>query len=118
MSSVLLDLREIKIMSIIMLAKNMIQNANPKKAVHTKTEGLISGHKEQRKDDNKAAIPQMPIIALPNPCKKVFLLFLSFAFSPITTYFLLCLNKNSFSFSFRLAYPFLAIFSRILSISS
>ena len=96
MSSVLLDLREIKIMSIIMLAKNIIQNANPKKAVHTKIEGLISGHKEHKKDDNKATIPQMPIIALPNPCKKVFLLFLSFAFSPITTYFLLCLNKIPF----------------------
>ena len=105
-------------MNIIMLAKNMNQNANPKKAVHTKTEGLISGHMEQRKEDNKAAIPQMPIIALPNPCKKVFLLFLSFVFSPSASYYLLCLNKKSFSLSFRLAYPFLAIFSRILSISS
>ena len=86
---VLLDLRKIKIMSIIKLEKNIIQNANPKKAVHTKNDGLIRGHIEHRKEDNNAAIPHIPIIALPNPCKKVFLLFLSFAFSPIILLFTL-----------------------------
>ena len=75
-------------MSIIMLAKNIIQNANPKKAVHTKTEGLISGHTEQRNDDTNATIPQIPIIDFPNPCKKVFLLFLSL-FSSIVLLFTL-----------------------------
>ena len=74
-SRILLDFKNIKIMSIITLAKNIIQNANPKKAVHTKTDGLMSGHTEQRNADNKATIPQMPIMDLPNPCKKLFLLF-------------------------------------------
>ena len=77
-SSVLLDLRNINIKSIITLAKNIIQNANPKNAVQTKEDGLIKGHIAHRNADIKAAIPQMPIISFPKPWKKVFLLFFSF----------------------------------------
>jgi hypothetical protein len=83
-NSVLLDLRNINIKSIITLAKNIIQKASPKNAVQTNVEGLISGHIEHRKDDNNATIPQIPIVAFPKPCKNVFLL--SF-FSAITSCF-------------------------------
>ena len=100
-----------------MLANNINQNASPKNAVHTNVEGLISGHIAQRNDDSNATIPQIPIVALPNPCKKVFLL-LVLVFSPILPYFLLWLNKNSFSLSLKLEYPLFAIFSSILSTSS
>jgi hypothetical protein len=64
---VLLDFKDINTIKIITLAKNIIQKAKPKKAVHTKTEGLIRGHIEHRNADIKAAIPQTPIISLPNP---------------------------------------------------
>ena len=73
-SSVLLDFKNIKIIRIKILAKNIIQKASPKNAVQTNVEGLISGHTEHRKDDNNATIPQIPIVAFPKPCKNVFLL--------------------------------------------
>ena len=66
-SSVLLDFNDIKMISIIILANNIIQNANPKNAVHTKMDGLIRGHTEHKKDDIRAAMPQMPIINFPKP---------------------------------------------------
>ena len=61
-------------MRIIMLANIITQNASPKNAVHTKTDGFMNGHNAHKNAANKAAIPQMPIIAFPNPCKNVFLL--------------------------------------------
>ena len=85
-SSVLLDFRNINIKSIITLAKNIIQNANPKNAIQTKEDGLMKGHIAHRNADIKAAIPQMPIISFPKPWKKVFLLFFSFPCA-ITFYF-------------------------------
>ena len=69
---------------MITLAKNITQNAGPKMAVHTKTEGLINGHIAHRNDDINAAIPTTPISNFNEPWKKVFLLFFSF---PITFYF-------------------------------
>jgi hypothetical protein len=58
----------------MILVKNIIQKASPKKAVQTNLEGLISGQIEHKKDDNNATIPQIPIVAFPKPCKNVFLL--------------------------------------------
>lgn len=69
-----------------MLAKNIIQNANPKKAVQTKDEGLIYGHIAHRNADNITPIPHVPIINFPKPWKKVFLLLFSLTFA-ITFYF-------------------------------
>lgn len=73
-SSVLLDFRQIKMMRIMILAKNIIQKASPKNAVQTNVEGLIIGHTEHKKEDNSATMPQIPIVAFPKPCKNVFLL--------------------------------------------
>ena len=66
-NKVFLDFKKIKIMSIKTLVKKIIQNPNPKKAVHTNNDGLMKGQKAQRNDDKRAAIPQIPIIDFPNP---------------------------------------------------
>lgn len=66
-SNVLLDFNRINIMRIMMLEKNIIQNPNPKNAVHTKTEGLMNGQNAHKTDDKRAIIPQIPTIDFPNP---------------------------------------------------
>lgn len=67
MNNVLLDLNKIKIMRINILAKNIIQNPNPKKAVHTNFDGLMNGHNAQRNEKKRAANPHTPIIDFHKP---------------------------------------------------
>ena len=49
------------------LAKNIIQNPNPKKAVHTNFDGLMNGHNAQRNEKKRAANPHTPIIDFHKP---------------------------------------------------
>ena len=63
----LLDFKEINIIRIKILAKNIIQNPNPKNAVHTNIEGFMKGHKEQSSEKDNSIIPPIPITDFPNP---------------------------------------------------
>ena len=73
-NNVRLDFKNINIMSMIIFAMNIIQNAKPKNAVQTKSDGFIKGHNAHRKAASIAPIPNIPIISFPNPCRNVFLL--------------------------------------------
>ena len=64
---VLLDFKEINIIRIKILAKNIIQNPNPKNAVHTNIEGFMKGHRAQSSEKNNSIIPPIPITDFPNP---------------------------------------------------
>jgi len=66
-NNVLLDFKEINMMRITTLEKNIIQNPNPKNAVQTNDEGFMKGQKAHRNDDKRAANPQIPTIDFPNP---------------------------------------------------
>lgn len=82
-SNVLLDFKNINIIRINTLVKNISQKPKPKKAVQTNFEGFMNGHNAHKKDDIKAIIPQIPINNLLKPCRNVFLLFCTL-FSAIT----------------------------------
>ena len=103
MNTVFLDFRSKRMTNIKTLKNSIGQNAKPKKESHTNLSGETNGHIMQKiiaSSPTNASTPAKKIsMRLPNG--RFF--FPPFLLGFIISYFLLCLNKNSFSSFVRLS---------------